>query len=163
MYDFQNFPEQVVLTLISQLTKKNSRSLQQLLEYFNGTVISIFFVSPFFLFLNFKDSEFAVVAATGISLSKFVSSLWYCHNPKNVSKLLSLCWVKLYIGIIKLTFEASSTRDLLISVAKLINDEQFLNIAALFDAPVIISSTITYETLQLHKVDVKILFGNSLL
>lgn len=100
---------------------------------------------------------------TEISLSKCVSSLWYWHNPKNVSKLFSLCQVKLYIGIIKLTFEASSTHDLLISVTELINDEQFLNIVTLFDIPVIISSTITYETLKVHKVDVKILFENSFL
>ena len=75
------------MRLISQLIKGISRVLQKLIKYFNGIIISTFFVppaiaTPVISCLNLKEVllllawKFLIVPAS----IKADSSLYYCHN-----------------------------------------------------------------------------------
>ena len=79
------------MRLISQLIKGILRFLQKLLKYFNGTIISTFFVpaaadlSVVFC-LNLNEALLSAVEKLSIAPAsvKSGSSLWYCHKLSDV-------------------------------------------------------------------------------
>ena len=84
--------DQSKISSISQLIKGISRFLQKLLRYFNGTIISTFFMSPSSLVVPIifylKLSESVSLAPLKIIIlpSLFIAgiSLQYCHRLPDV-------------------------------------------------------------------------------
>ena len=84
-----------------------SNDLQKLLRYFNGTKISAFFTELFVLLtasavfstraaLYLNDWELSAVKS---ALLFGTSCLLNCHKLPDVTECLSLCSIKLYMGI----------------------------------------------------------------
>ena len=86
------FSYQVKISSTSQLIKSLSRVLQKLLNYFNGTIISTFSMSPSSLVVpiifDLKLSESVLLAPLKITISPILFtagiSLQYCHKVPDV-------------------------------------------------------------------------------
>ena len=81
------------MRLISQLIKGISRVLQKSLKYYNGTIISTYFlppsaVSPVIFCLNLKEALLLLAAAEKLAIApaffRAGSSLMYCHKLPDV-------------------------------------------------------------------------------
>ena len=141
------FSDQFRSRVISQLCKGIARVFQKLLRYFNGTIISTFFVPlfpvwsvNFILGSNESLVALALVKSAIAPLATAATFLQNCHKIPDVFEELSLYSIKLYIGITTLIYWASSICVLLILLMQVVNGAQFLNITFLstsFGAPAV--------------------------
>ena len=116
--------DQVRIRLISQLINCISRVFQNLLKYFNGTLVLTFLallfpVPPAIFVLKLNDA-LLLLSVGKSTLSKYGLSLYYCHKLPDVFEYLSLYFIKLYIGISMSMSLALSICALFISLMQLV-------------------------------------------